>query len=252
MGMLDRYKKKGGFVQLLNLIETSGKQKQDQFLGLIAQESKAWEEGIKKYMLNFDRIMNWEPQYRAEILSRVQPMTVATALHGSDPAKLQTIISCLGTSDQRKIMQAMSERTPTPAEKSTCIVKILTETRGFTKDGTIQLAKADPDLAVPENIEELLAQAHTSGGFSAAAPAAASGSTGAEAASGDGSLVFPEFDAKGKMVKPTPTMEFKGGNHAEEIDFLKKKVNQLTQEINHLKHEVKVAHGKLEQIKKIA
>jgi hypothetical protein len=247
MGMLDRYKKKGGFIQLLNLIETSGKTKQDQFLGLIAQESKAWEEGIKKYMLNFDRIMGWEPQFRAEILTRVQPMTVAAALHGTEPAKLQTIISCLGTGDQRKIMQAMSEKVPTPAEKSTCIVKILTETRGFCKDGTIKLEKVDPELAVPENIEELLAQ--NPGGVSSA-PSLSAVSSDSSAPSGD--LVFPEFDAKGKMVKPTPTMEFKGGNHTEEIDFLKKKVNQLTQEINHLKHDLKVAHGKLEQIKKIA
>ena len=41
--MIDRYKKKGGFIQLLNLLETSSKAKQDQFLGLISQESKIWE-----------------------------------------------------------------------------------------------------------------------------------------------------------------------------------------------------------------
>lgn len=38
MGMLDRYKKKGGFNQLLQLLETSPSAKREQFLSLIGGE----------------------------------------------------------------------------------------------------------------------------------------------------------------------------------------------------------------------
>lgn len=60
MGMLDRYKKKGGFVQLLQLIETSPSKKQEQFLGLIAEESPAWEDTLRKKILTIDKVYSWD------------------------------------------------------------------------------------------------------------------------------------------------------------------------------------------------
>jgi hypothetical protein len=248
MGMIDRYKKKGGFIQLLILIETSGKAKQDQFLNLVAQESKAWEEGIRKRMLSLDRILNWDTQARAEIFSRVQPLTLATVLHGMPPAKVETILSCLGTSDKRKIMNVMTERTPTPAEKSTCIMKIVTEVRNFCNGGVIKLEKVDPEIAIPENIEEALNQAQLSGTLTMST----------EPTKEEG-LVFPDFDKKGGAKPATGAKPAAAGvaapagaDRSEEVDFLKKKVNQLVQENNALKHELNVARGKLDQIKKIA
>ncbi|MFN9067220.1 MAG: hypothetical protein ACK5V3_08325, partial [Bdellovibrionales bacterium] len=79
MGMLDRYKKKGGFIQLLQLIETSSKSKQDQFLGLIAQESPNWENEIRKKMITLDKVLEWNPVYLSEIFSRLHPLTLASA-----------------------------------------------------------------------------------------------------------------------------------------------------------------------------
>ncbi|RYZ83809.1 MAG: hypothetical protein EOP04_19245 [Proteobacteria bacterium] len=74
--MLDRYKKKGGFSQLLNLIETSGGRKQEQFLGLIAQENPAWERELKSKILTVDRIFSWPEDVMSEVLSRIQPLTL--------------------------------------------------------------------------------------------------------------------------------------------------------------------------------
>lgn len=239
MGMLDRYKKKGGFIQLLTLIETSGKQKQEQFLNLIAQESKAWEEGIKKYMLSVDRIMGWQPQFRAEIFSRVQPLTLATVLHGLPPEKLDAVLECMGTSEKRKIMNVISERTPTPGEKATCNMKLITETRGFCMGGVIKLDKVDPEIAIPENVEEQLNHANITSQLS-------STSSSSSAPGKPEELVF-DLDRH----KHTTPSDVKAGT-AEEIEFLKKKVNQLVQDNNHMKHELNVARGKLEQIKKIA
>lgn len=240
MGMIDRYKKKGGFIQLLTLIETSGKAKQEQFLNLVAQESKPWEEGIKKRMLNLNRILGWDTQARAEIFSRVQPLTLATVLHGLPKEKVDSILGCLGTSDKRKITNFMTERTPTPAEKSTCEMKIVTEVRTFCNQGVIKLDKVDPEIAIPENIEEQLNQAQANGGFVSTEPTKQD-------------LVFPEFDKKSAGAKPAAGGAAPaGGDRSEEVDFLKKKVNQLVQENNALKHELNIARGKLDQIKKIA
>lgn len=233
MGMLDRYKKKGGFIQLLVLIETSGKQKQEQFLGLIAQENKVWEEGVRKYMLSVDRILNWDPAYRAEIFSRVQPLTLATILHGMDPGKIEGVLSCLSMGEKRKIMNVISERNPTPGEKATCNMKILTEVRGFCQGGIIKLEKCDPEIAVPENIEEVLNHQ-------------ADENKTAE-------LVFPSEPTEKPAAGSADQKTIDKNHHtSEEVDFLKRKVNQLTGELNTVKHELNVVRNKLEQIKKIA
>ena len=231
--MLDRYKKKNGFIQLLTLLETSGKQKQEQLLTLIGQESKSWEEGIRKYMFSIDRILGWDVQFRTEIFSRVQPLTLATVLHGRTPEQLEVMLSCMGISDKRKIIGMIGERSPTPAEKSSCIMKMISEVRGFSLGGVIKLDKADPELAIPENIEEILntQQLNTST------------SVVTETSEAETAKVPLNFDGK-----PEAT----GRHNSEEVEFLKKKVNQLVSENNALKHDLNIFRSKLEQIKKIA
>ncbi len=236
MGMLDRYKKKNGFIQLLTLIETSGKQKQEQFLNLIGQESKSWELGIRKYMFSIERILKWDVQYRAEIFSRVQPLTLSTVLHGMSPEQVEVMLSCMSISDKRKIIGMIGERNPTPAEKVTCILKMISEVRAFSLGGVIKLEKADPEMAIPENIEDVLNQQHQQGANSV------------DTVSSDSEPVKEVLNFDGPKHETSS-----GGRHnSEEVDFLKKKVNQLTSENNALKHDLNIFRNKLEQIKKIA
>ncbi|AHI05107.1 hypothetical protein BDW_02995 [Bdellovibrio bacteriovorus W] len=225
MGMLDRYKKKGGFSQLLQLLETSPLTKREQFLGLIGGESPAWEEALRKRILTIDRVYAWDGQYLVEIFSRVQPLTLANALHGSEEAKVDGLLSCLPPISKRKITDMLAELNPTPAEKSTCISKLLSEVRGFIAQGILRLEKIDPELSVPENIEETLSM----GGFSTV------------------------FSTEPEYLKETPVTT-SGSDPAvqQEMDFLKRKMNQLISEINALKHENMVLKDKLTQIRKIA
>lgn len=237
MAMLDRYKKKNGFLQLLTLIETSNKAKQDQFLNLIAQENQTWEKTIRAKMLTLDKILSWPPATLSEIFSRVQPLTLATALNGMPPDKVTTILSCLSMSDQRKLQLEISERNPTPAEKATCVMKIITEVRGFCTGGILKLEKFDPDFAIPEGIEEKLAN-ESFNSFTEATvttPAEEPNESGL-----DFSGVKRESDATGS------------GANKDEVEFLKRRVNQLVQENNTLKHDLHVMRGKLDQIRKIA
>lgn len=228
MGMLDRYKKKGGFYQLLQLLETSPANKREQFLGLIGGESPAWEEALRKRILTITRVYSWDGQYLVEIFSRVQPLTLANALHGNPQEQVEQLLSCLPPISKRKITDLMAESAPTPAEKSTCISKMLTEVRGFVSQGIIRLEKVDPELHIPENIEELLSV---------------------------NAFATPTFDtsepAQKKDSKPNIVGESEPASQ-QENEFLKRKVNQLASEVNALKHENSVLKDKLAQIKKIA
>lgn len=227
MGMLDRYKKKGGFNQLLQLLETSPLAKREQFLGLIGGESPAWEEALRKRILTIGRIYSWDGQYLVEIFSRLPPLTLANALHGDPSNQTEQLLSCLPPISKRKITDLMAEAAPTGAEKATCLAKIVSEVRGFVAQGIVRLEKVDPELLVPENIEELL----NINAFST-----------------------PLFDAEPTQKVDTAPNVVGDSNGAtqQENDFLKRKVNQLTSEVNALKHENTVLKDKLSQIKRIA
>ena len=233
MGMLDRYKKKGGFYQLLQLLETSPTVKREQFLKLIEAESPAWEEALRKRVLTVNRVYGWESQYLVEIFSRVQPLTLANALHGSPQEQVDQLLGCLPPISKRKITDLMAESNPSPGEKSSCIVRLLSEVRGFVSQGIIRLEKVDPELHVPENIEEVL----NSSGFA-----------------------VPSFDydtgkkdsAPHVAVEPEPGASPAQAALLQENEFLKRKVNQLVAEVNTLKNENSILKDKLFQIKKIA
>ncbi len=232
MGMLDRYKKKGGFFQLLQLLETSPAAKREQFLKLIEGESPAWEEALRKRILTITRVYGWEGQYLVEIFSRVQPLTLANALHGNPPDQVEQVLSCLPPISKRKIVDLMAESNPTAGEKGSCIVRLLSEVRGFCSQGIIRLEKVDPELRIPENIEEVL----NSAGFST-----------------------PSYDYEAVKKDSAPNVVGDADDHpkaspgsAQETEFLKRKVNQLVAEVNTLKNENSVLRDKLTQIKRIA
>jgi hypothetical protein len=235
MGMLDRYKKKGGFGQLLQLIETSPQKKKEQFLALIAEESPVWEEHLRKKLLTIEKIYSWDQQVLAEILTRLQPLTLAVALHGNPPEETEKLLACLPPITKRKITDLIAEANPNPAEKATCMMKIITEVRGYVAQGIIKLEKIDPDLHIPENFEEMIA--NMSAGFSPDVIIIKGGAS-------------VENSSSDSHAKPAAS----SGDHGaqQEIEFLRRKVNQMASEMNAVKHENSVLKDKLAQIKKIA
>lgn len=229
MGMLDRYKKKGGFSQLLQLLETSPVAKREQFLTLIAEESPAWEEALRKRALTLSRVYSWDAQYLVEIFSRVPPLTLAVTLHGNTPEQIESLLSCLPPISKRKIIDMISEANPTAAEKSTTVSKFLSEIRGYIGQGLLRLEKIDPELHVPENIEENLSMSRLS-------------------------IITPkelELASKGELKASSAAAET-SSELQNEIDFLRKKVTQFSAEVNALKQENTLLKDKLSQIKRIA
>lgn len=236
MSMLDRYKKKGGFIQLLILIETSSKQKQDQFLGLIAQENPLWEEAIKKKTITIDRILKWDSTYLAEIFSRLQPLTIAVAFRNFPPEQIELVLKCFSSTDKRKIQNLISETQPSNGEISTCGMKVISEVRELMKIGVLKMDKIDPELTIPENIEDTL-NAKVQAGVTI-----------------DQAISDTVSHRKNSNAEPAETDSGSGRSEVSsiELESYKKKVSTLTNEINHLKSENAVLKSKLEQIKKIA
>src|SRR5687768_10826919 len=82
MSMLSRYRKQGGFQQLLQLIETCTSQKREQLLKLIEAEDPAWAKLINTKMVTLEKVFSWDASHVAEVTSQLVPRTLAVLLHG--------------------------------------------------------------------------------------------------------------------------------------------------------------------------
>lgn len=232
MSMLGRYKKAGGFLQLVKLLEGFGVQKREKFLEIIEQEDSVWAEALKGKLLTVDRIFSWGDNQVLEIISRMHHNNAAAMLMGLDDEKKNKVFSMLSHSEKRRLEGTMGEMNPSPGEIATSMMKFMEEAREMIAHGMIRLENVDPDLIIDEGIEEnLTSAAHFLGNNK---PAEGGGSAPLDF------KMAEHLGADGASMSPR------------DIATLKTKVVHLTKENNVLKRENATMKSKLEQIKKIA
>lgn len=231
MGMLDRYKKSGGFLQILSLIETCGPQKQEKFLKIIDEEDPRWAEAIRKKMLSVERILTWSNDTLAEIAGTLQVLTLATALHGLTEKQAEKLLKTFPHSKKRQIEELKSEKEGTPGEVSAAYMKIIVEVRNMVSQGYLRLDKVDSELAIEEDIEDLLAQ----------------GAFFNKPSADEGGLDFTVADAMSGGNPPDGADE----KTKQEYAAFKKKLLGLNRENTLLKQEVTTLKTRLEKIKKL-
>ncbi len=224
MSTIDRYKKRGGFLQLLILLETTGGEKREKFMKLIGDENPNWQAEIKKKMLSLDRICSWPGTYLMEIVPKLSVIQLASLASSLPPEKAPHFVGALGFKEKKGVEDLLKERAMTPVEVNSSIMKIMAVVREMTASGALKFEKFDPELVIPENIEEYL----MSGGRP--------------------SVSDKELEAH----FPAPTAGAPPAQINEELTQLRRKLVQLTQENYRLSQESQAMKDKLEQIKKIA
>lgn len=235
MSMLDRYKKKGGFFQLLNLIETSSKSKQDQFLNLIQQENPAWEEALRDKMLSFEKIFEFNPEAQYEVIKQTQTLTIAVALFDLPDENKNRILGTLSGLERRKIDEKMELLKPTPAEIITCKLKLVSEVRDMIKDGRLKKDSVVEKYLIPENIEDLLNKK----------PNDKTPKSPTHSKNDVSTKVIPDLSIE------SPKTNF-NSNDQEIVLRLQREIQELQSEVNYLRNENDLLNNKLSQIRKIA
>ncbi len=157
MGMIDRYKKSGGFIQLLALIESKGPHKREKMLEAVRMEDPKWAMVLEKKMLSMERILSWDIQSLGEVIVRMQDLTLGVAFHGFTEEQRVMALETIGPSQRRRIQEIFDLKNPTKDEISTAFMKIIEQVRQLSEEGQIQLSRIDPDLVVEKEIEEKLA-----------------------------------------------------------------------------------------------
>lgn len=235
MSSLSRYKKSGGFFQLLSLIETFGPQKREKFIEMIEQESPVWAKALRDKILTIDRVFTWPDQIVTEVFKRLPPKSQAYALTGLKNEYRAKVEQFLSTSEKRRLDDVLSESQPKPDEVASTMVKLLEVSRQMLKDREIHAEKFDDGLLIAEDFETKLEAEAV--GFTPPPPATSE----------------PETPVHHREVQmPPPSAAGGTSDHSAEVYQLQKNLATVLKENKTLKDEVKLLRGKLEQIKKIA
>lgn len=241
MAMVDRYKKAGGFIQLLQVIETCGPKKREQLMTIIKQETPKWAEALDLKMLSFAKIISWPPEALMEIVASVNSLAFSTALKSLSDADLTIFLSKIGSNEKRKIEQQMKESSPSSNEISACLMKVINETRLLMASGSLKMEKVDSSLIIPDDYENTLEKA--------AIKSSSLLNKGMEVSSAL-SLVGDIDDSL--KLDPSFVAVSNGAGSPNELDSLRRKIVELTLQLQGLKKENMVMKDKLEKIKKIA
>lgn len=156
MALLNRYKKTGGFLQLVQLLETCNPEKQEKLLASIEQESATWAEEVKSKLLDVNRIFSWPDEAILDLIAQIQELTLATSLHGLKEEQKERIFNLMSHSQKRRISDLFDAKQPSAGEITTAFFKTIEEVRDLISKGFIHLKKIDPDLLIPEDVEELI------------------------------------------------------------------------------------------------
>lgn len=159
MSMLKRYRKAGGFKQILNLIETSTSVKQEQLLKLIAVEDKRWASEIEKRMLTFTKILSWNPEAVEKILSQIPEQTWPKALFHLPEAERQQrfgeLIKFQPQNRQKQLQDYFGGMKPSAGEIEAAQLLIVKKVRDMQAAGDFRPEQFDPNLAL-DGVDKVL------------------------------------------------------------------------------------------------
>ena len=237
MSSISRYKKTGGFLQLLSLIETFGGQKREKFIEMIDAESPVWAKALREKMLSIERIFSWSDQVAIEVIKGLPVKNMAVVMEGLKEEQRARMLVFFSPSDKRRMEDALVDK-PKPEEITANMVKLVELARKMLMQGELRAEKFDEGLLIPEEFEAKL-EAMTGKAYAdkvtAGATAVAAGSTQAPAT---GTLAT-KADHPGELS-------------GHEVQHLQRTLALMVKENKTLKEELRNLRDKLDQIKRIA
>lgn len=152
MSVLERFRKPGGFIQLLILIESCDSQKRDHLLGLIAAEDPGWAHMVKVKTLTLERVLQWPADILSFILPQLQDVEVAALIQGFRPEVIARCLGYLQPKHRSEISKLLLEFRPTPLEKTSATLRLFQTVRDLESRGEIHFKQFDAALEIDLSI----------------------------------------------------------------------------------------------------
>jgi flagellar motor switch protein FliG len=159
MSMLNRFRKPGGFQQLLLLLETCEPGKQQSLMKLLGSEDPGWAHLVKLKSLSFSRILSWPTEILMEITAPLPDRVLATIYFmagdetrfGSPPLKEKWSQS-MPSMKSREVQEMARTQSFSPAEQMAATIKLIQTVRELESKGQLRLASFDPALEIDKRI----------------------------------------------------------------------------------------------------
>lgn len=148
MSTLGRFRKPGGLLQLIRLIETSESEKRKQLLGLIAKEDPGWAHMVQAKTLSFERIMSWPDRILEELLEDLPVNLIVSLIQMGSAEDASKILRCHPRRLEKEIRQKNEDREVDHSEKVLALNKLLLLIRDLQDQGRLSFATFDPGLDI--------------------------------------------------------------------------------------------------------
>ncbi|MDB2426209.1 hypothetical protein N9W41_01555 [bacterium] len=159
MSTLNRFKKPGGFKQLLFLIESSNTAKKEQLLKVVANEDQTWAGHIQDRMLTIDKIFSFDGETLEKIISRIPGTTWVKALfhleEGPRKELFDKITQFISHAQKVQLEADIAELDPPPDQVTAAHILIIKTARSLQEAGELPLEKLDDSLNI-RTLDELV------------------------------------------------------------------------------------------------
>lgn len=154
MSTIARYRKPGGFKQLLLLIEASGRKKQDQLLSIVRKENPLWADALCERLLTIDKVFSWSGEAIEKVISNIPEQTWVQAffhLPESERSEmLGKVTQFLSNAKQRQIHDLLQVSQPSAGEVEAAQLMIIKKVRDLQAAKDFRPQDIDPRLALDD------------------------------------------------------------------------------------------------------
>ncbi len=151
MSVLARYRKPGGFKQLLQLIETSQPVKQQKLLEAVEKEDPSWANLIREKKITREMVLSWDIQHLVVIFEHMTPRHSACLLKVIEEEKFKACAAMFRPEKYRDLKMLMDDTAePSEGEVISAGNNMLETVRYLDEEKKINLRFIDPVLDLSE------------------------------------------------------------------------------------------------------
>jgi flagellar motor switch protein FliG len=152
MSMLEKFRKTGGFQQLVQIIEICEPAKQKNMLILVGQEDPGWAHLVKAKSLSLERVMSWPHQVLMSILLPLSVPVQAALYNSINDVQRGNMLKAIHPRMLREIQDHATQKSPSPEECFSARVQLIQTTRELINVGRLDPAAFDPALLIEQKL----------------------------------------------------------------------------------------------------
>ena len=154
MSILARYRKPGGFIQLLKLIETSQPVKQAKLLEVVEQEDPGMADLLRQKKITPEMALAWDPGHLVVVFENMVPGHLVCLFQHMGRESLKDYSTLFRPEKYREIKQLLDEKeeNEVPSDGAVIAAKthMLETIRFLDQEKKLRLNQIDPELDVSD------------------------------------------------------------------------------------------------------